>query len=426
MEMKKYLIILGIVCILLLNLSGCQEKPEIHLEYDENTLNSHFGFMHPMHLIELPNLGVFWQRPHPGPFIWNEIEREPGKFDWSSTDEIVKQSQQYGINILATIWPFADWDQKNCNKKLSTFQYQEFPQLGKYRGKPCDITAYQNFIETLVERYDGDGIDDMPGLLYPIKYWEVSNEPSMQDDLIFFTGSPEDYYNILVATYNGVKNADSSSFVVLGGMAGLSSDMKEFWDRVFDMGADNYFDIANIHSIGTDSEDAYALEYSTYLKENNISKPFWITEVELLANPLNLNNPTSSDWAKIIVKIFVKAFAGGADKLFYIGLEECPGDEGSWLIKEPWLRGVKKQAPYYAFQTMVNKIDYFDSVEKLDDDQYKFTIDDKIVYVLWGSGDIPSEITGEVIVTSINGDEQTLDASEVELSDSPIFLETTT
>ena len=31
-----------------------------------------------------------------------------------------------------------------------------------------------------VERYDGDGLEDMPGLSNPIKHWQVGNEPNVQ------------------------------------------------------------------------------------------------------------------------------------------------------------------------------------------------------------------------------------------------------
>ncbi len=30
-----------------------------------------------------------WVRPHPGPFVWNKIEREQGNFSWQEADEYV-------------------------------------------------------------------------------------------------------------------------------------------------------------------------------------------------------------------------------------------------------------------------------------------------------------------------------------------------
>ena len=52
-----------------------------------------------------------WVRPHPGPFIWNHIEREKGSFSWEEADAQVIYAQEHNQTILATIWPHANWEQ---------------------------------------------------------------------------------------------------------------------------------------------------------------------------------------------------------------------------------------------------------------------------------------------------------------------------
>ena len=42
-----------------------------------------------------------WVRPHPGPFIWNHIEKEKGKFNWEEVDKYVVHAQEYNQTILA-------------------------------------------------------------------------------------------------------------------------------------------------------------------------------------------------------------------------------------------------------------------------------------------------------------------------------------
>ncbi|MBI5367041.1 MAG: hypothetical protein HZA54_08385 [Planctomycetes bacterium] len=37
--------------------------------------------------------------------------------------------------------------------------------------------AHLTFVRAAVERYGGDGVDDMPGLRVPIRPWQVENEP---------------------------------------------------------------------------------------------------------------------------------------------------------------------------------------------------------------------------------------------------------
>ena len=420
--MKKMFLSFVISFLLLFSvLCGCTEEVtkdndngSVLIEYDSNTLNSRFGFMHPDDFQDMTDLGIFWQRPHPGPFIWGEIETSSGVFDWDGCDEEVKNSQKYGVNIIPTIWPFADWDQSKCHSENSSSKLWIFYELGEYRQKPCDMDSYQNFITKLVERYDGDGVDDMPGLVVSIKYWEVSNEPSMQEDwLVFFIGPAEDYFDILNATYQSIKNADSSAKVVKGGMAGVMEENTEFWGEVFDLGGSSYFDIGNIHSINSDSEAINGPEYKQFLDEQGIDKPFWITEVELGSMNQEKDEYLETDMSDSLITNFVQAFASGAEKIFH------PGIMKSSSKSEPG-----KENTYNALQTIVDKIDYFDSVEKLDDDQYKFTLENNVVYVLWGNGSIPEEITGQVKMTDVSGSETVLNSADIVISESPVFIET--
>jgi len=61
-------------------------------------LASHFGFLGAgFDASELSKLGVKWDRPHPGPFIWGRIEQEKGKYDWREVDRYVQEAQRYGF-----------------------------------------------------------------------------------------------------------------------------------------------------------------------------------------------------------------------------------------------------------------------------------------------------------------------------------------
>jgi hypothetical protein len=423
--MKKML--LSVITVTLLTfgvLFGCTEQKiqsnnEEQTEYDINTLNSRFGSMHPGNLQDLTELGVFWQRPHPGPFIWGEIETSPGVFNWDGTDKEVIGSQQYGVNILATIWPFADWDQSGCHLKLSAAGSLIFNELGDYRQKPCNMTRYQNFITNLVERYDGDDIDDMPNLVVPIKYWEVSNEPSMQEDwLVFFIGSAKDYFDILNITYNSIKNADNDAMILQGGMAGVIDMHTEFWVEVLNLGGSSYFDIGNIHSINSDSEGINGPEFKQFLDENGIDKPFWITEVELGSMDRDKEEIPEENMSNSLITNFVHAFASGAEKIFYPDIMMSSDDKEPNKKSEP-----EKESTHFAFQTIVDKIDYFVSVEILDDGQYKFILENKSVYVLWGENNISDEIVGQVRVTDVSGVETIINSTDLVLSESPVFVE---
>jgi len=125
------------------------------------------------------------------------------------------------------------------------------------------------------------------------------------------------------------------------------------------------------------------------------------------------------------------------DKLFYVNIklppisQGVPFDERSALIKD----NGDKAPLFYAHLTvtkMLGGLDESDEVETLreqvgdwsiNEGQYRFNIKGKIVYALWGTGPLPSEIVGEVKVTEISGAQRVADSATLELSDSPIFVE---
>jgi len=50
---------------------------------------SRFGELTEMRDEKMRGKNGQWVRPHPGPFIWNHIEKEKGNFFWDDTDKHV-------------------------------------------------------------------------------------------------------------------------------------------------------------------------------------------------------------------------------------------------------------------------------------------------------------------------------------------------
>src|SRR4030042_3948802 len=173
--------------------------------------------------------GVYWMRG--APFIWNEIEKEKGKFSWTTTDDAViggKDNYFTGaVYHIAMIWPYANWDQKTCHSGDRYKATGHLKEAGAELliGKPCNMARYTDFLTKVVERYDGDGTDDAEGLEIPIKYWEIMNEPEMQgggiggagEELKFFVGTSQEYLSILKASYETIKKADPEAKVAHAG-----------------------------------------------------------------------------------------------------------------------------------------------------------------------------------------------------------------
>jgi len=381
--------------------------------------------------------GGAYDRPFFELFQWGMIEKEPGVFDFSETDRYVSAAQVQGFHILANIQPFAHWDQIKCHQDLPVAGKPGDPGFHPTKGKPCNMEQYKSFVTKLVERYDGDGIDDMPRLTIPIKHWEILNEPEFQEEpLIFFQGSSADYFEILKTTYEAVKKADPEALVVQGGMAGMMEVCTNFWQAVFDLGGADYFDIANMHSIGH-GEHLNIPSFKQFLAKNGIeNKPVWVTEVQY-QQAHQTQDYSAEDFAKILARSYIFALANGVEKLFYVNIKlppvrhGVPFDERSALIKD---NGDKSPLFYahLAVSNMLGELSESDEIEtikeklsdwSIEEGQYRFTIKDKTVYALWGTGPLPSEITGEVKITEISGMQRVTDSATLKLSDSPIFVE---
>jgi hypothetical protein len=433
MRNKKLIVEITVLIILILGVIGYVYLGKQEIPEPVVTLPTpHFGIAGiELDINAATELGIGWDKPHPGPFIWGQIEPERGRYEWQGVDEYVHKVQSYDIATLATIWPFAEWDQTNWGDVSDTLVFFE-DDLGRGRRKPYDMQVYKRFVSALVERYDGDGKEDMPGLKYPIKYWEASNEPSMQT---FFDGSPEDYLELLKATYEAVKEADPGAKVLHAGLAGTEPAMVSFWEPIFKKGGGQYFDIAAIHCFPYSDIAANAQvcvpEFKKLLSKYGIDKPIWVTDMQykmgetpgkIFGIILGTQYISPEEHARIFVKSYVTSFAWGAKKIFYTCLRaqshHPPAFKQAALIDE---NGEIRPA-YHALKTLIWKLDKFTSVEKLAEGQYKFIVEERAIYVLWDSGEIPEEIAGGVLVTDIYGNETKMPASTLKVTESPVFV----
>lgn len=79
---------------------------------------------------------------------------------------------------------------------------------------PERLRAWTDFVRLLVERYDGDAIDDAPALRAPLRHWKL-----LQEWPISWTGTVDEYLRLLDLTYAVVKDADPQAKVITVGVA---------------------------------------------------------------------------------------------------------------------------------------------------------------------------------------------------------------
>ena len=340
-----------------------------------------------------------WIRPHPGVFLWSEIERSRGTYDWMMVDWNVMAWQTDRLAVLATVWPFNSWDQKSCHGDEPKI-HPVLRELPRRLFAPCDAAAYRDWLTALVERYDGDGVDDMPGLAYPIRHWEIANEPAMQGGHgYFFQGTSADYLDLLATSASTIRTADPEALVLTGGQAGMQPEFTDFWRPVL-LEAGGSFDIGNIHSIGSDSS-FFSAPYREFLDSyGHADIPFWVTEALLPTRPefFGQRAPTGDQLARDTFTGFASALADGADRIFNVGPHDPTGGPGP-----------ESDA---AFELLARSIGGFSSALRLSPSSTRFDLPDgTITYVLWDGSGLPADVTGEVMTTGYDGATATADAS---------------
>jgi hypothetical protein len=382
-------------------------------------------------------------REIPGAFTWNVIEPEKGEgYHWDVSDQVVQAANEAGMSVSALIQPFAAWDQDSipANCTAIDFAYYDYKA-----GTPTDWEAYQAYLSATVERYDGDGKDDMPGLTVPIKYWEIGNEydGTCGGDL----NEAENYYELMQNSSEAIRSANPSAKVVTMGALELSSDIRDirgFWEDFFALGGGDTIDIFNFHynteKFGIASSSSEFEEHLDFfnevMEEYDSVKPMWITEFGTYSGTPSSNRPSGGyptgnvkvpsspsqseeEQAAWYFRYSMLAFEAGVEKIFV----DLYGPDNS-TIGGSSLYNPKGEARAFVttLQTIAELLDGFSSVEELEEGQFRFETEEGTVYALW-SGEVPSELNGDVEVFFIDGSSEKMASDELVFSEeNPILV----
>ncbi len=143
---------------------------------------------------------------------WDAREPMPGVFDWEGLDNRVRMLQGLGIDVFMTLETDAQWGVERSSDPAAN-------------RPPAQMSDWTDFVAHLVERYDGDGVDDMPGLRRRVPYYQFVNEwPSPTNRSGGWAGTIDELITFLNASYDEVKATDPGATVVLGGIPAIGLD----------------------------------------------------------------------------------------------------------------------------------------------------------------------------------------------------------
>ncbi|MBI2926624.1 MAG: hypothetical protein HYY24_13090 [Verrucomicrobia bacterium] len=142
-------------------------------------------------------LGVPAVKPLPENFSWGKMQSAGDQpIDFSVLDQFVRDCQGAGFSeIVLGLRSINPWASKST-------LFNPVP-------KPEHEAAYSRWVQSIVERYDGDGQGDLPGLRFPVRFYEIGVE--------FSSYEPEpvaDYLRMLDHAHRAVKAASPDAQVL--------------------------------------------------------------------------------------------------------------------------------------------------------------------------------------------------------------------
>ncbi len=230
------------------------------------------------------DIGSRWERLSHPTIDWDYVQStlydvDKATYDWTISDNFIGDVPS-DLRLVVNLFAGSNHFEK-----------------GTWTFRSGQESAYIDFIEKAVERYDGDGVDDKPGLRNFVKFWQIDNEPATR---AFQRGDcsglrclnkeyqdAEGYAYLLKVTYSAIKRADPGATVISGGvMQGDSVDSSvysNFWSDVLtEVGSysQRCFDIFDVHWFSSWSKSKS--QYQRYRnKLDSIgyrNVPIWMTE----------------------------------------------------------------------------------------------------------------------------------------------------
>jgi len=300
--------------------------------------------------------GIRWVRV---PISWSRVEptnTTPENYDWSYYDTVFSNTIEAGLNLMPTIMGNPGW-------------------AATYPGGPTDkvdISEFVEFIVALVERYDGDGVDDAPGSPM-IRYWEFYNEPDNGSVLYaehggygYWGHNGAGYAQMLTAVYDPIKAASAEAKVVMGGLAyDWFEDqggpfVRGFLDHVLSNGGGQYFDVMNFHYYWTFGPNwsSYGIDIigkTNFLRSKLLSygveKPFICSET---GDGSKLEGRSEEIQSRHVVKSYARSMAADLKYVIWFCLWDACGDPRGWGLLDDSL---DPKPAYSAYQTLTAELE---------------------------------------------------------------------
>lgn len=270
-----------------------------------------------------------------------------GAPEWAGVDQYMTLARRYHLHVLADLLS-TPWYLADCPAG-TLFQ-------DTYQCPPIDPAAWGQLAGQVAAHTRG-----------VIDEFEIINEPDAGSS---FIGTPQQYAQVLAASYDAIHAANPQAKVALGGLANVSPTGQAWMTQVFNTpGADavHKFDIANLHIRTPDPNQTAPIvkAWARYYASEGFHGPLWVTETGYPADaayqtqPGYQNGPSSqTKWITTAVHAMLGA---GANMVFVTERDSLTGpyaSEGILQTQDPLTDNppITRRPSYNAVKTLIQRL----------------------------------------------------------------------
>jgi hypothetical protein len=249
--------------------------------------------------------GAGWARED---IHWFRVQPDPTTWDWSYTDQAIRELLVRNIKIVAVLGHPPGWATPYSGDAPDEFSF--------YAPDPRQFAAFASAAAQRYGRY--------------IHHWEVWNEP---DNQLFWkpTPDPAAYAALLKLASTAIHRADRNAQVLLGGVNPFNT---EFLRGVAAAGAWDSFEILAIHPyvdpVTPEDGNLVAAADGVWTLTTQLgAKPIWVTEIGWASGQSDHDSIGVADeqiQANNLVRGLLLLWRAGVQRIFWYTLKDEPGN----------------------------------------------------------------------------------------------------
>lgn len=199
---------------------------------------------------------------------WESQSVKNGPIDLSRSDRLILQAAKRGLRVLPVLLGSPSWGRLHPEVDFSAPSAE-----GRY--------AYAVLCHAFVERYGPGGslwAEHPEVKAVPVTQWQIWNEPH-SEKFWYETPRLKGYAQLLEDAYRVIKEVDPKATVI---MAGFPGDGSKPLQRLYELGAGDFFDAVASHPFTFQVENVkeLLLRYRRVLAAHkDLEKPIYVTEL---------------------------------------------------------------------------------------------------------------------------------------------------